>query len=297
MVRDFFFHPVDSRIYALLRIAFGISALANIIQIWPDRIHFLSQQGWFDGEFTRRSGLFFSVFHLISSAWLVTLLVMIAFVVTCCLTVGFYSRAAAIGYYIWQLSFTNQALPTSTGYDGLFRTISFIFLFSPLGMRWSVDAILAAKKGKPVSITEPAYGLQLVKWQVAVMYVVTVTVKIPDTYWQNGEYWSYFGLSTFSAFQDLPFAHWTNLSRFLTHFALLIEYVLPFFLWTKKLRYLGLFLGCGLHINIAIISPMLTVFSMIVMASYLAFLDDDDMQRILRSFSRISGKVRNHLPK
>jgi hypothetical protein len=125
----------------------------------------------------------------------------------------------------------------------------------------------------------PRYGLVLIRWQVLLIYVATVWLKVGNGHWRRGEVLEYFGLSIFSSTESTWFLGWPALMGGMTYLALVVELVVPFALWSKRFRMWGVALGFALHAGIAV-SSTLAIFSLVMLATYPAFLDGEDIDRM-----------------
>ncbi|MCB1078268.1 MAG: hypothetical protein KDM64_10630 [Verrucomicrobiae bacterium] len=270
--------PVDARVYAIIRIAFAVVALINVIDLWPHRLAFFSGEGM-TGHPAEQSGL--SVFRQVESPAGVTVIFLVAAASAVWLGIGVMARPAAVLLWLWQMSYTSQGYPLVHGWDILLRIEALILLISPLGP--SIPQWLAQVNGKPGAIRRSdgmasRHGLVLLQIQLAVVYWQTVWLKVLDAYWRNGEVISYFMMSTYARFPSAQWAHWDLASALLSHLTLLVEVAIPLLLWNRRTRMLGFFLGIGLHGSIVLVSHIL-LFSLTVLVPYFAFLDGRDLER------------------
>jgi len=132
-------------------------------------------------------------------------------------------------------------------------------------------------RGSAPLASVPAYGLRLMQWQLAVLYMTTVWQKLPDPYWRNGQMLAYFSVSLFSRDPNgLFLVHHEWVSAVATYLSLAIEASIPWLLWFGRTRMLGLLAGFGLHFLIAV-TARITVFSTCVLIPYAAFLEGPDI--------------------
>lgn len=283
---EFWFGQVDSRVYALLRIVFAIVALANLIDLWPDRFAFFADTGIVDLEVTKQNighAPRFSVFFLSSSEAMVTGTMLVAAGALVCLALGVFPRIAAVLAFVWQLSYSHRSFPIIHGWDVLLRILALFIMISPMGSRMRLPNLWLPREPEkqPEKKVEyvPRYGLNLIQIQLAVVYWQTVWLKLDDIYWRNGEFFSYFMMSMYSRFQSRAWAEWQTLSCIMTYSTLAIELALPFLLYFKRTRWFGFFLGFGLHFGI-LVTSRIWLFSIVVLIPYLAFLDGDDVKQL-----------------
>jgi hypothetical protein len=275
---SFFWGPADPRTYALVRIAFAGAALANLIELWPQRYEYLAGDGTIVLDGLRRATqgkLYASVFYAIPSHAGVTAVFVCAAVALVALGLGMFSRVAAFAAFVWHLSYSNRALPVLHGWDAILRCYSLLLLVSPLGRAWSLDGRLRPRPSD--GNTVPIYGLRMMQWQLFVLYLTTLWLKLPDPFWRNGQTLAYFSISQYArAPNDLFLVHHEWISAIGTYASLAAEAAIPWLLWMRHTRWLGFVAGLWLHAGIAF-TAKLGVFSSCMIAPYLSFLERADV--------------------
>ncbi|MFP6874201.1 MAG: HTTM domain-containing protein [Verrucomicrobiales bacterium] len=273
--RSIWLKGVDERRYALLRIAFAAVALVNIAHLWPYRITLLCANGIIDPAVAWDSGpgLYLSIFAAVNSPAPVTVVFIAAAAATLLLAWGKLARPM-LGILFWFLLSIMQRAPVATsGWDFILLNFAAILLFSPLGEKWNPYHLLLLRKGSPMDPQSvPRYGLVLIQLQVFVIYWQTVIQKIGDYYWQTGDFLTYFMLSHHSRFAGSWVIHWHEFLDMLTYLTLMVELAIPILLWIPKTRRLGLFLGVAFHLSIAVFGVNLSIFSLVMIMTYLAFI-------------------------
>ena len=126
----------------------------------------------------------------------------------------------------------------------------------------------------------PNYGITLMRLQVLLIYWQTVIFKLGDKYWQDGEFLTYFLMSSFARWPHERIAAWNDLLIPMTYMALLIEILLPIFLFAPRTRKLGFVIGIGFHLLIAIIGRHLWLFSATMCMTYVAFVSVGRLEAI-----------------
>ncbi|MDB4712525.1 HTTM domain-containing protein, partial [Verrucomicrobiales bacterium] len=126
---------------------------------------------------------------------------------------------------------------------------------------------------KQINLKAPQYGLVLIQLQVFIIYWQTVIQKLGDQYWAKGESITYFLLSHHGRFTGSWPVTWHELFDKINYLILLVELAIPILLWIRNTRRLGLWIGIGLHLSIAILGINLALFSLTMIVSYLAFTD------------------------
>jgi hypothetical protein len=275
-VIDFFWGPADARAYSLVRIALAIGGLVNLVDLWPHRFELYASTGIvsLDAAHAAMNGIrYLSVFDYVGSEGGVTAIFVTAAVALVALGLGVFPRAAAALVVLWHLSSSHRAPPVLHGWDHILRAYSLLVLVSPMPKVWSVRS-----RGRPERPegSVPAYGLRMMQWQLAVIYMTTVWQKLPDPYWRNGQLLAYFSVSLFSRDPHTLFLvrhEW--LSALATYASLAIEASIPWLLWFQRTRVLGLLAGFGLHFLVAV-TARIAIFSTCMMIPYAAFLESAD---------------------
>ena len=279
-VVDFFWGPADPRSYALVRIGLSVAALANLIQLWPLRHEYFATSGMLalDAARTTASGRWYgSIFYVVTSPAGVTAVFVVAAAAMIGLGAGVAMRLCAFVVWAWHVSYSDRAFPILHSWDALLRIGSLLVMVSPLGRLWSLAHVLRPRASDAESV--PIYGLRLMRWQLIVVYVTTLWLKLPDEYWRNGQVCAYFSVSIYSTTPNstlLVRHEW--MSALQTYLSLAIEAAVPWLLLAKRTRVAGFAAGGALHFAIAVTS-ILAVFSICMLPGYLSFLDGDDIDR------------------
>ncbi len=273
------FGPADARVYGLLRIALSLAAIVNLLAIWPERYQLFAE----DGMISRAAVAALSpahaplsIFAHVRSHLGIDAVLVVSLLLLCALALGLFVRFAAIGAYFWHLSYTGWAFFDLGGWDFVLRAGFFVLAVAPSGdpyclsYRWS-------QRRPPNEL--PRYALVMMRYQVIVVYLSTAWLKSGNEFWRRGELLEYFSLSVFSNDQSTAVLAWPASMAFLTYLALAIEFAVGFLLLSKRWRWLGFLAGVGLHLGIAFASN-LGVFSLVMLATYPAFLDGDDIDRV-----------------
>ncbi len=285
---DFFWGPADPRTYALVRMALALAGLVNLVDLWGHRYQYFASTGMIAKDAIRgtdNGGPYFSVFDWIGSDTGVTLVFLGAAAALLALGVGFCARASAALVFAWHLSYSHRAFPILHSWDAILRAYSLLVLISPMGRVWSLGHVLRPRASDGDDV--PIYGLRLMQWQLFVIYVTTVWLKVPDEFWRDGQLCAYFSVSFYSRTpNNLFFIRHEWLSAIETYFSLAIESSVPWLLAFRRTRMAGLAAGFALHLGIAA-TATLGVFSISMIAPYLSFLDRQDIDRIVSFIERL----------
>jgi hypothetical protein len=278
----FFWGPSDPRSYALVRITLAVAALVNLVDLWPHRYEYLASSGMvpLDGLRQATTGKYYgSLFYAVSSEAGVTAVFIAAAIALVALGVGWWTRAAAALVFAWHLSYCHRAFPVLHGWDAILRSYSLLVLISPSGRVWSLDHGRNPDAADAADV--PAYGLRLMQWQLFTLYFLTVWLKVPDSFWRSGQVLAYFSISQYSRMPDNLFLvrhEWV--SAIGTYLSMAAEASIPWLLWAKRTRFLGMATGFGLHLMIGT-TARLGVFSLCMIPPYMAFLEKDDIDWLI----------------
>lgn len=279
-VEDYWLAPADPRAYAALRIGYGVAALAVLADFWPLRRTLLGEEGLFGGARGGPGAHPLNLFLWAGSGGAIDAMTALAALAALAMILGVLPRVSAALVYLWFLSAGLTAPTAVSGYDVLLRVVGFVLVLGPRVSCWSV--LPGAKAALP---EPPVYGLRLVQWQLFIIYLSTVWLKVPDPFWRNGEAVAYFMMSMFARTPTAALAYVPEVSGLLTYGTLLIEVALPFLLWSPRWRWPGVFLGCSLHVGIALTSQ-LALFTLAILPLYMAFLERRDFDRAAALFHR-----------
>jgi hypothetical protein len=159
-------------------------------------------------------------------------------------------------------------------------------IFAPTIRTWSLDARIFGPGEKEL----PRYALRLMQFQLGIIYVCTVWLKAPDSYWRNGELMSYFMMSMYSRFPTWHWAEWGRTSAIMSWGTLFAESAIPIcLLINPRLRRFGFLMGLGLHGGIAVTSTI-GMFSFAMVPLYLAFLQREDIDDCIALYRRLTAK-------
>ncbi len=269
------FDPADPRIYAALRIGYGLLGVWLYLPMWPDWDALLGEPGVYplaaraaDYGPERLSVLANPLWQVGSPTGVRVFVValLLAFAAT---AVGYRSRIAQAAAWVGVVSMLNRTAVWTDGSDVILKVFGFYLLFMPLGQRWSWDA-----RSRPDPRPTPGWPLRLFQLQVCILYVRTGLVKALDGRWQDGSaiyhalstsYFWRFRMETILA--EPVFQAFTVVATYAT---LVFEIGFPLVLFRYARRPV-LIAGLALHLGIAAFMD-LGGFSEAILWTYLAFI-------------------------
>lgn len=278
---NFWFRPADPNQYAAIRMGYAFTSFLHLLCLWPIRFECFSKGGMISG--LDAVPPIPSLFAHSPSEPVVTAAFLFMAVAMVCLFLGVLPRLSAILVAYWHYSLAFDLAPASSGYDVILRLVGYVVAVSPLGSPvW--------KLGRGISEDVPAYGLHIIRWQLFLIYMSTVWLKLGDSYWRNGQVLSYFMMSIYSNFHTPWFASAEPLSVVFTYGSLASEMVIPFFLFSPRLRFWGVVVGVLLHGGIAVTSTV-WIFSFTMLMMYPAFVTAEDVRRWFYLARKLSSNL------
>jgi len=283
--QHFWFEPIPTHIYALLRIVFGIVGCLTLVGLSD-----LSTFWYLDGLVPIGTGGFgikawllaHGLGHIAGTAlYASTLLAFIS------MTIGLLSGlsvALALITSLVQVSW--NYLPLS-GADAALKAILFCLVWADCGSVWSVDAWLARRKGDAAAgrATYVIAPLRLVRFQVALIYFNTGLWKLMNPYWRDGTAVHYvLESNVYHRFPfDLPVS--AAVVTVMTYGTLIWELSFAGLILFAPTRRIALAIGILLHVGM-LLTIEIGPFHLVMLASYLAFLDPHAVPALAARLSR-----------
>jgi hypothetical protein len=195
---------------------------------------------------------------------------------------------------ITQLSWNR--LPLSGAYQVLLSLL-FCLAFADCGGIWSVDSWWRRKRGRPNEAHVSIWPLRLLRFQVCLIYFITGWWKLQNVHWRDGSALQYVLSNT--QFRRLPFDPPLWAAEFLTlgtYLTLFWELLFPVLVLHRTTRMVALAIGVMLHVGM-LLTMELGTFPIVMMASYVAFLDPDTVPGIAaRLRERFKGATATSAP-
>ena len=189
------------------------------------------------------------------------------------LAVGWKPRVQAVCLFVLLVSFMNRNLFILDGEDGMFRLVTFLLVFLPLGHRWSVDAALRARRGEPEPEPGSGWALRMLQIQVCLVWLVAGLEKATGSAWVDGTAMHYV-LHLDDLYGRLPVPEGVLRSPWvytpMTWGALAAELLVPFLVWVPRLRKPALVVAIGFHLALEWMMN-LYLFEWIMIVAWLSF--------------------------
>ena len=170
-------------------------------------------------------------------------------------------------------------LPLSGAYQ-VHLSLLFCLAFAECGGVWSIDAWWRRRRGRVHEQLAAIWPLRLLRFQVCLIYFITGWWKLQNVHWRDGSALQYVLSNTqFRRFPiDPPLwaAEFLTLSTYLT---LCWELLFPLLVLHRTTRAIALVIGVMLHVGM-LLTMELGTFPIVMMVSYLAFLEPDTVPRV-----------------
>ena len=141
----FWFDPQETSTLALVRIAFGLVALGWTATQGPNLGAFYGPHGVLPHDIPDGPGSW-GILNLWHGSAAVVVLYVVTVISAVALTLGLFSRLAAILVWVGIVSFQHRNFLVSNSGDGLVRNLALFVALSPSGESLSVDRFLKARE-------------------------------------------------------------------------------------------------------------------------------------------------------
>jgi hypothetical protein len=295
----FWFEDVRSELFAVLRIAIGVTGLYSLLGFLPvdafwslDGISPLPGSGFGLRSYILASGLSPVL------GWLIFLTLALSFI---CMILGLYSGVAVAACFLGSMLQPRwNPLPLTSGHT-IMVAVLFCLVWADCGACFSLDAWRRRRRGDDSPPTLQAiWPLRLIRAQVAILYLASGFFKLLGAGWRDGSSVHYTTTQNvygriFNVYAPPVGLDWTF--TLLTYLTLAWELAFPLMLWNRTTRALALLTGIGMHLGIWATMEV-GPFSWVMLASYFAFIDPDAaaaaLRRVLGRRPMASGSAVQH---
>jgi hypothetical protein len=196
------------------------------------------------------------------------------------LTLGLFTRPAAVLGFFLHLNFMNRNPAILFGMDTIGTYFLFYFCFAQAGDRWSLDARLGLVRPRPQGwLSHVAW--RLMQLQVCVVYAYSGLEKLKGMRWWDGSaLWDVLSIGNMQRFDMSFVAHFPIALAGAVYLVVAWEVYFPALIWVPRLRLPMLFFGVLMHVGIVVFMN-LPSFGLMMMANYLLFLRADELEAFL----------------
>lgn len=276
--RTFWFEPADMTTLGLVRIAFGLVAIAwtfSLLQYLDDLFGPSAVQVDSAPDVAQ-----WTVLNLVGNdAVFVLWWVLLAGAVA--LTLGWHSRAAALIVFVGVMSFERRNGFVFNSGDVLVRIEALFMVLGPCGAALSLDRRRTAGSFWSAQVRAP-WVVRLMQVQLSLIYLSAVREKFTGWTWNDGTAVSYtLRLPDLAAF---PVPAWLTTDPLLMNLAtwgtLVLELGLGILIWNHRWRWWLLAGGIIMH-TLILLSVAVAFFTVAMFVLYIAFIPPDVASRRL----------------
>ncbi len=252
----FWFTPADPTTLCFIRVLAG-SMLFYTHAVWTlDLEAFFGEHSWLSREVIAQSnpdGYSWSVLswcHNSTALWTVHIVALVTFAL---LTIGFWTRAAAVLAFIFTVSYAHRAPGALYGLDQVNGLLSLYLMIGPAGSRFSVDAWRArrAKRSLDAPSVTANLAIRLMQFHLCVIYLFAGLSKLQGLTWWNGfAFWGGIANQEYQTLDLTWLANWPLVINALTHLTVAFELSYCVLIWNRWTRPLVLLVAFGLHLGI-----------------------------------------------
>jgi Vitamin K-dependent gamma-carboxylase len=288
----FWFTPQPAYTLGLVRMTFGVVAMAWTLALLPDLYRVFGEQG------------VAPQYHLLDYQWSVfdawpgdtALLIGWALLMlsAIAMTVGWHSRFAAIVVFVLIHSFHRRGVYIFNAGDSIIIIVALILALSSCGAALSLDQ--RRRTGSFWSAqTRAPWAIRLMQIQLSVIYLVSVQAKLSGgKSWADGSATSY-AWRTDGRWALLPAPEWLAANAILVNAAtwgtLVIELAIAVLVWNRRWRIWVLAAGVVMHVMM-MVSMNVGFFSLAMFVLYLAFVPWQAMQSLPGKLKTLWGNRR-----
>lgn len=275
----FWFTPADPATLSLVRILAGLMLLYTHFIWWWSSADFFGPTSWMpaatvrDVETTR-----FAWSHLHWSTSTIVLSASHIVAVTACiaLTLGVWSRAAAVVVFLLTVSFNHRIPGALYGLDQVNAFLALYLCLGPCGACYSLDRWLKNRfQGEDAAIADKSISanlaIRLIQLHLCIIYLFAGLSKLQGAAWWNGTaFWGGVASLEYQSMDMTWLATWPLTVNLLTHVTVLWELSYCALVWPRLTRPVMLFLAICVHGGIALALGMKT-FGMAMLIANVSF--------------------------
>lgn len=283
----FWFTPTDPATFCLIRIFAGWMLFYTHL-VWSIGLEdFFGDHAWLSVD-VATSGIeasfnrtFFELIHSPTLLWTVHI-----FALACmlCLTIGLFSRPAAILTAFFTVQYANRVPGANFGLDQINTLLALYLCVGPAGASYSLDRLIARWRGKAPSAVAPSVGanigIRLIQVHMCVVYLFAGIGKTGITWWNGEAMWLSVASYEYQSLDMTWLAHWPITLAFLTHISIWWEMTYCVLVWPRITRPIMVALAIPLHLGIAVFLGMIT-FGCVMLIGNLAFVSPWLVRRVI----------------
>ncbi len=288
---EFWFLPSQPHTLALIRI-FGGAMLFYTHLVWSLQLtEFLGPHAWINSHASfllnrgaDGSNYAWSHLWLSESPTYIWITHLLALAVFACLTLGLWTRCAAILALFFTISYCHRLVGSLFGLDQVNAMLAMYLVCGRSGDAWSVDQWLRVRRHGPapaVSSAGTTVVIRLIQIHLCVVYLFGGIAKMRGSDWWDGSA-MWFALASYE-YQSLDLTwlvRWPWILALLAHLTVFWETFYVALVWNRLTRPIALGMAMAVHGGIALAMGMKT-FGLAMIIANLAFLKPSESQAIV----------------
>lgn len=271
---NFWFSRVDPLPLAVTRVGVGLIWMLLLIATAPNWSRYYGSDGILslhDSDLNaQRSVSQLSLMNVLDGVLPIEAWWWIGLVLAICVTVGFKTRVATIGLFLFATSLIQRNIFLVNGEEMVTRMLLFYGCFSPWGQRLSVDKWIAIRRSKhcdDIAELPMVWSWRAMQINFLMIYIISVPYKFADDItWMTGDalHWTVASDMWWSRgwWPGLTLSYNGMLRKLLTWGTIFAEATFPVlvcFRWTRVVSTGAIML---LHLGIAFCIPGVTLFTL-----------------------------------
>jgi hypothetical protein len=281
----FWFTPTDPSVLCAIRVVTGLLLLWTHL-VWSLGLaDFLGPDGWLPADlYDARNYLAerktSSVFEYLGSGWLLWVVHVVNLVVFFLMTIGLWSRVAAVWSFIAAVEYATRVTTGAFfGLDKINCLLAMYVMLGPCGARYSVDAL---RRGGEVGTSVMAnFALRLLQVHLCVVYLFSGLGKLQgDSWWYGMATWFSVANPEYRSIDLTWMANHLRLGEFLTHGTVFFELFYAALIWPRLTRPWMLLGAIGVHGFIGLAMGM-PEFALAMLTANAAFLSPGFVRTVL----------------
>jgi hypothetical protein len=229
-------------------------------------------------------------FDSIQSTTLMWTVHIVALAVFFCLTIGLFSRTAAVIGYVLAVSYANRVTPGAHfGLDKINCMLAMYLMLGPCGARYSVDRLWRLRRGASVEVP-PSWtanlAIRLIQLHMCIIYLFSALGKLLGPMWWTGDA-VWYSVATLE-YQTLDLTwlwHYPWLVHLLTHITIFFELSYCALIWPSLTRPWMLLTAVMIHGGIVVALGMPT-FGLVMLIGNLAFVSPKTVRKVFDPIAR-----------
>jgi hypothetical protein len=285
----FWFEPADPATLGLIRICTG-AMLFYTHAVWGlDLMAFFGPNGWLSRqavELIQKDTYSYSYLWWLqdwpAGLWTAHAVALAAFAL---LTVGLFSRVAAVVSLIAALAYVTRAPGALFGLDQINVMLCTYLAVGPCGDAFSLDRWRASRRNNtplPVRKSWTAnLSIRLIQIHMCIIYLFAGMAKLTGQAWWDGTaMWMAFGNLEYQSLDMTWMSEWPRMMNLMVHVTIAWELSYMFLVWPRLTRPVVVLLAVPLHMGIAICLGMIT-FGLLMLVGNMAFVPPEMIRALL----------------